>query len=399
MELLPEAAGPQDPLATTSPRRPGSVRRTTSIDTRRPDGLWADAVVDARGRDLRTNADGTTDVMAEAHLLARVSPGRELLELQTVPAARDLDQLIGASVGPGFRSRMAALVTAGCGFEEGSLLYLLLDDLTGATLVSGYALVRGDALGPPPGNGPVADGDQLISQPEPQLDPERKVEGETRIAAGTGETTPVSLRAPRRGGAPLPSAPLLPPPPHLSAQGDICAGWAHDATMMLHLADTGLLPVPLGPPAPILEPEDDPLAWHAMAPLGPHAVRRRRRLDLVGAIDPADDHEVDMHFRDSHVDDAGLETIMHEYTLTGTVNPAAGRVGTVSAQVRVLPWMECPAALASAQRIDGMELAQLRLRVRKEFVGRTTCTHLNDSLRSLADVTALSQELEPNAVA
>jgi hypothetical protein len=175
--------------------------------------------------------------------------------------------------------------------------------------------------------------------------------------------------------------------------------------MMLHLADTGLLPVPLGPPAPILEPEDDPLAWHAMAPLAPHAVRRRRRLDLVAPAapaapaDPADDHQVDMHFRDSHVDGDGLETIMHEYTLTGTVNPVAGRVGAVSAEVRVLPWMECPAALASAQRIDGMELAQLRPRVRKEFTGRTTCTHLNDSLRSLADVTALSQELEPNAVA
>jgi hypothetical protein len=106
-----------------------------------------------------------------------------------------------------------------------------------------------------------------------------------------------------------------------------------------------------------------------------------------------------MHFRDSHVDDGGRETIMHEYTLTGTADPAAGRVVAVSAQVRVLPWMECPGALASAQRIDGMELDQLRLRVRKEFVGRSTCTHLNDSLRSLADVMALYRELERNPVA
>jgi hypothetical protein len=169
--------------------------------------------------------------------------------------------------------------------------------------------------------------------------------------------------------------------------------------MMLHLRDTGVLPVPVGPPAPILEPESDPMAWHAMVPLPPHAVRRRRRLDLVAALRADADHEVEMHFRDSHVDDSGAETIMHEYTLTGTVNPAAGRVVTVSARVQVLPWMECPGALASAQRIDGMELAQLRPRIRKEFVGRTTCTHLNDSLRSLADVTALFRELEPNAVA
>jgi hypothetical protein len=41
-----------------------------------------------------------------------------------------------------------------------------------------------------------------------------------------------------------------------------------------------------------------------------------------------------------------------------------------------------------------MDLAALRPRVRKEFVGRTTCTHLNDSLRSLGDVAALAAALE-----
>jgi hypothetical protein len=33
--------------------------------------------------------------------------------------------------------------------------------------------------------------------------------------------------------------------------------------------------------------------------------------------------------------------------------------------------------------------------IRNDFVGRSTCTHLNDSLRSLADITALARELEP----
>jgi hypothetical protein len=137
-EFLPEAAGPQDAVTTTTPRRPGSIRRTTNIDTLRPDGMSADAGVDARARDLRTNADGTTVVVAEASLRARISPSRDLLELQTTPAIPALGELIGGSVGPGFRSRFGALVSEGGsgGFEEGSLLYLLLDDLTGATLVS-----------------------------------------------------------------------------------------------------------------------------------------------------------------------------------------------------------------------------------------------------------------------
>ena len=50
--------------------------------------------------------------------------------------------------------------------------------------------------------------------------------------------------------------------------------------------------------------------------------------------------------------------------------------------------------MCSAARIAGMELSSLRPRIRKEFVGRSTCTHLNDSLRSLADITALAREME-----
>ena len=159
--------------------------------------------------------------------------------------------------------------------------------------------------------------------------------------------------------------------------------------MMVHVRGTGTLPVPIGPPAPILVRRDDPLSWHEMAELSPHAVRRRRRLDLVAPPEGEREHRLDLHFRDSHVDERGSESIMHEYTLSGTVDLAAGRMGSVAPRAHVLPWVECPGALASAQRVDGMELSELRSRVRKEFVGRSTCTHLNDSLRSLADVTAL----------
>jgi hypothetical protein len=53
--------------------------------------------------------------------------------------------------------------------------------------------------------------------------------------------------------------------------------------------------------------------------------------------------------------------------------------------------------VASAERISGLELSSLRPVVRKEFVGRTTCTHLNDSLRSLADIEALFEELVTSA--
>jgi Protein of unknown function (DUF2889) len=50
-------AGPHAPATSTPPRRPGSVRRTTSIDTVRPEGPRGTLVVDARGCDLRTDRD------------------------------------------------------------------------------------------------------------------------------------------------------------------------------------------------------------------------------------------------------------------------------------------------------------------------------------------------------
>jgi hypothetical protein len=326
MDVLPEAAGPQDAVTAVRDRAAGSIRRTTNIDTQRPDGLRADAVVDARARDLRTNHDGTCDVVATATLRARISPTRELLSIRTSPEVPALRGLLGASVGPGFRSRFNELVTAGC--EDGSLLYLLLDDLPGATLVSGYALHRG----------------------------------------GTLDERPRTDRSP----AGVAAGPAPGPFPDFGAQDDICAGWAHDATMMVHVRTTGALPVPLGPPAPVLAREDDPLVWHVMADLPPHAVRRRRRLDLVAPPAGARAHRIDLHFRDSHVDEHGRETIMHEYTMSGTVDLTAGRIGTLSARAHVLPWVECPGALGSVQRVEGMDLSELRSRIRKEFVGRST---------------------------
>ena len=59
------------------------------------------------------------------------------------------------------------------------------------------------------------------------------------------------------------------------------------------------------------------------------------------------------------------------------------------ANPRVLPWFECPEAAGSARRLVGDSLDGLRAHVRAEFVGASTCTHLNDALRALEDVPAL----------
>ena len=63
---------------------------------------------------------------------------------------------------------------------------------------------------------------------------------------------------------------------------------------------------------------------------------------------------------------------------------AGGRIVACVATPRVLPWAECPQAAASAGRLVGQRVADLRALVRDDLVGTSTCTHLNDLLSSLS---------------
>jgi Protein of unknown function (DUF2889) len=171
--------------------------------------------------------------------------------------------------------------------------------------------------------------------------------------------------------------------------GDQCAGWALDGGFIANLRDTGRMATPHGPPAPSLTSLDDAQSWHAMASLPPRATRRRRRLDVVPR-GPGDLHAIDAHFRDSHVDANGNETVVHEYAAGGSVDAPRGTFVGLWARALVLPWAECPSAVASAERLRAT--SYLRLRVRRELVGTASCTHLNDTLRALADLGALLPE-------
>ncbi len=107
MLFIPEASGPSDPVPASVDRRPGSVRRTSTIDTARPDGFRGDLVMTARARDLRTASDGTPVVMEQVDLSLRVDGlNRQVLSIGSSPALPGLDQLVGYPVGPGFRSRI-----------------------------------------------------------------------------------------------------------------------------------------------------------------------------------------------------------------------------------------------------------------------------------------------------
>jgi hypothetical protein len=320
--------GPRDPVTATPPRVPGSVRRTTSIDQLRAEGT--DPIeVRASGRDLRTTVDGTAAVLDEVHLRIELDVSGTIIGIDSDPPEPALAALVGAHNQRGFRAGVDEAVPHHR--AAATVLHQLLDDVPMVALINGYGWTR-----------ELGDDFDLPSESADRL-------------------------------------------------RDRCAGWVNDGVMLAALDETGIFPIPLGPPAPDLADPEDPLAWHDMGEMVPRSVRRRRRLDLVDG-DPL---AVDVHFRDSYLAVDAPEEILHEYTLQATVDPRTLVALSGEAQARTLPWPECPGALASATRIAGEPIADLRRKVHEDFRGITTCTHLNDVLRSLAGVTNLAAGLQP----
>jgi hypothetical protein len=60
---------------------------------------------------------------------------------------------------------------------------------------------------------------------------------------------------------------------------------------------------------------------------------------------------------------------------------------------RVLPYDECPLAVRNVAALAGLPLSDARGTVLERLRGPLGCTHLNDMLRSLADVPGLARHL------
>jgi hypothetical protein len=323
--------GIHEPTTTTPRRRPRSVRRTSAIDISRDAGSFDPVYLRGHARDLWTAADGSAAELARARLSTTVElASRTVRRIETEPRVDNLSALVGAPAVSGFR---AAVDTAVPQLRRRrDPLYTLMDDVPITALISGLSLTASGMLGD---------------------------------AAKSGY---------------LPMA-------------DRCAGFVSGGLLMTSF-EAGDPAIPTGPVAPALEDPDDPQAWHEMAPLPTHGMRRRRRLDVYQ--EPGIPHgtiAIDAMFRDTYVRADDTETVIHEYTVAATVDPATGVIVRARATPRVLPWQECPGAVESATRIAGMTLSDLHFRVRAELAGITTCTHLNDLLRSVADAAALIPRL------
>jgi hypothetical protein len=213
-----QSAGPS-PL-----RRPGSIRRTTSIDSDWPDGLGQPWEMIGRARDLLTPVDGSEPrVLATGQFRIMASPIREILSIEASTDHPRLQEMVGVRAGGASRVALADKL----GDLAGTPLFQLLDDYAGASLVAGWIWSQWS--------------DDWMA---------RSREAGTRSTAG-------------KGGKML----------------NVCTGFAEGASSLHEDGSSNTVDQSYSEVGPLENP-DDAIGWHPMPfQQGPQK-RRSRRIDL-----------------------------------------------------------------------------------------------------------------------
>lgn len=330
---IPVGLVAKGPAEATPPRRPGSVRRTSTIDMQWPAGPGTQLRLLGRARDLLTPSDGDDPVaLREDTMRTGVnSATRTIEEIEAHPTRPNVTKLIGARGGGNSRAVLADAMADEA--AAGTPLYLLLDDIAGASLIAGFAYSR------------WIDHDLLMQ--EINARPVRDMTGIcTGFQPGSGALMP-----------------------------DGSSKWNH------HVQTVQPLPR-----------ANDPLSWHALEDITDMSMRRARRIDVhVGDV-----ITIDSMFQDSSTVPSGGRVAVHEYRLTATADPDTEELLTIDADPRVLPYDECPLASRNVGKVLGTPLPELRAVVLERFPGTEGCTHLNDAMRALAEVPTLVRTLREN---
>jgi hypothetical protein len=287
-----------------------------------------------RCRDLLTPVSGEPEVLRQDDMLARAGMDRTIQSVQSWPDVPRLHELEGARAGGALRAALADVVSDLR--DDGAPLYLLLDDLAGASLIAGFVW------------GLWRDSLPELTQLRGKI-PVRSMQG---ICSGF-----------------RPGASSLNPDGTMN-------GITHQIQVVPPLADA-----------------TDPWSWHELSTPPPLAMRRARRVDVW-----EEDGEVriDAMFRDSAWEPDGVEIAVHEYHLVGAADAASLTLTSIVAEPRVLPFDECPLAARNVDRMIGVPLRDFRREVLDRIQFTDCCTHLNDALRSLAEVPVLAGQLTPD---
>lgn len=323
-----QSAGPS-PL-----RRPGSIRRTTNIDSDWPDGFGNPWVMTARARDLLTPFKGEPIVSGEGSFRILASPLREILEISIDPDDPRAHQLVGVRAGGASRLALADIL----GDLRGSPTFQLLDDFAGASLVAGW----------------------IWSRWTPDWHERMRANQLQSTAGNKGRMV------------------------------NICTGFTEGGTSLRpdgtvdHGNQSSTEVGSLVNPA-------DPAGWHDLpVQEGRPMARRARRIDIwrdEGLL------KVDAGFQDSGPNPQGTRTAIHEYRVYAEIDEDSETLVAMQALPLILPFRECPGASVKAVRMTGERIGNFRQAVLDRLAGTTGCTHLNDVLRALADVPHLARLL------
>jgi hypothetical protein len=324
--LLPEPL--DDSQSGTPARRPGSIRRTSSIDMVWPDGFGTPLHLEGRARDLVTTGSGDAVVIAEAAMDVTIGDERRVTAIEVVPERRGIEGLVGTQGGAYLRTAIDQVLPGER--EAATPLHLLLDDVAGTSLIAGYAWMRHR----PP------------DIPRPMRPTELGVRKGRIICSGL-----------RPGGT-----------AHVAFTTGADAGHA--------TRRAGALVV-----------DDDEHAWHAFPERPTVCMRRHRRVDVMPE---GDELAVDAFFRDSCWEPDGTEMALHEYNVSALVDAGTLMLNAVEAFPRVLPFPECQWAPEHVTLLVGRPVQTFRTDVQTTLTELQCCTHLNDMLRCLAEVPALA---------
>lgn len=315
------------PSAFTPPRRAGSVRRTMSIDATWPDGPHGHAHYAGRARDIVTHAAGDDpQIRGESGLLVKADV-RTIVSAVSDPPLAALENLLGARAGNHLRSALANNLPDEK--ARGTPLYLLLDDLAGATIVAPWAFFAWNDRWP------------------------------------TLSAEAAAARRDRMEG--------------------VCIGFATGSSAF-GVGDDGQALRNQMKVAPVAR-GDDRVGWHRLADHQDVTFRRARRIDVwreAGTI------RIDSAFQDSALVCDGTRVAVHEYALRAVADARSLNLLSVDASPAILPFAECRAAPVNLAALLGTPLADLREIVLERLARTTGCTHLNDMTRALAEVPVLA---------
>jgi hypothetical protein len=308
------------------------MRRTSAIDMTWPEGRGNTMHFHGVARDIFTREAGCSpEVICQDEMTAKIAQDRTILAIEALPPRPDIGKLVGVRGGGKLRQELNEVLPGEQ--RRGSPLYLLVDDISGTSLIAGWAWSR------------WPDYDYRSEEDMRRVDEMRaRMEG---ICIGF-----------RPGSSALST--------------EVGSSRHHRAS----------------PVVPLPHPED-PDGWHNLTIHSEVSMRRARRIDVWLNGDIC----IEVAFQDSASAPEGGRIAVHEYSLQVRAHPHTMVINDIEARPHVLPYPECPAAINNVSRMVGKPLGELRAIVLEELPRIHGCTHLNDAMRSMAEVPALVGKL------